>query len=77
MIYAGQFVEYTSTQHVNPQPFWTAEGSFESSLVSTRWRRCRAVAIMDAMGEVIFWLEVIWTPGLALTAYLLLPRPED
>jgi hypothetical protein len=37
----------------------------------------RAAAIMDAMGEVIFWLEVIWTPSLALTAYLLLPRPED
>jgi hypothetical protein len=37
----------------------------------------RASAIMETMEEVIFWLEVIWTPGLALTAFLLLPRPVD
>jgi hypothetical protein len=35
------------------------------------------VGVMETMEEVIFWLEVIWTPGLALTAFLLLPRPED
>jgi len=32
---------------------------------------------MDAIGEVVFWLEIIWTPGLVLTGYLLLPRPRD
>jgi hypothetical protein len=41
------------------------------------WSIISAAAIMEAMGEVIFWLEVIWTSGLALSAYLLLPRPED
>jgi hypothetical protein len=37
----------------------------------------RAGSVMESIGEVVFWLEVIWTPGLVLTGYLLLPRPED
>jgi len=32
---------------------------------------------MSTMGTVIFWLEVVWTPGLALMGYLVLPRPME
>jgi len=33
---------------------------------------------MEMMETAIFWLEVFWTPGLALPGYyLLLPRPAD
>lgn len=36
-----------------------------------------AGAVMGAIEDAIFWLEVIWTPALVLTGYLLLPRPRD
>jgi hypothetical protein len=36
-----------------------------------------AGSVMESIGEVVFWLEVIWTPGLVLAGYLFLPGPED
>jgi hypothetical protein len=32
---------------------------------------------METVETAIFWLEVFWTPSLALMGYLLLPRPGD
>jgi hypothetical protein len=29
---------------------------------------------MSTMATVMFWMALIWTPSLALMAYLLLPR---